>query len=594
MNEPIKIEDMAKILIVDDDKKNLLALEKVLQDLPADIISATSGEEALSLITEHEFAVVLLDVQMPGMDGFETAELMRKNRYTEAIPIIFVTALSKEKIHVFKGYQSGAVDYLFKPIEPFLLQSKVQIFLDIYYQKTQRLVSLLRELQSVKLQLESNNRELQKIASHDSLTELPNRRQFEDELDRCLSYAKRYDDKFALLFVDVDNFKAINDNFGHVMGDNILRLISTKILSKLRQEDFFARLGGDEFAIILTHLNAYEHAGAVAENIRKLFQSRHFIDETNVYVTLSIGIACYPHAGTEPNELIQNADIAMYRAKDAGKNKNMYFSEKLSEDFKQRAQVEKNLQQALANAQFHMVYQPIFDLKTNKAIGVEALIRWEHPVIGNISPAEFIPISEEMGLIQQIGEWIIHTACEQFSIWCEQGFTDYKYAINLSPKQLQQPELAQYTIDALTEFKIDPTIITFELTETMIMQDNLDSESMISQIHDMGIKISIDDFGTGYSSLVRLRHLPIQTLKIDQSFVNDIGVDDSGDIIIKTILSLAHSLGLSTVAEGIETEAQLKFLRDNNCQYGQGFYLSKPVAGDEIPGIFKQGEHDGK
>ncbi|MDF1760748.1 MAG: EAL domain-containing protein [Coxiellaceae bacterium] len=585
--------DMAKVLIVDDDEKNLLALEKVLEDLPAETIRATSGERALALITEHEFAVVILDVQMPGMDGFETAELMRKNRYTETVPIIFVTALSKEKVHVFKGYKSGAVDYLFKPIEPFLLQSKVQIFLDIYYQKTQRLVSLLRELQSVRLKLESNNRELTIIASHDSLTDLPNRRQFEDELDRCISYTERYDDKFAVLFVDVDNFKNINDSFGHVMGDNILKLISTKITSELREGDFFARLGGDEFAIILTHLKSYESAGAVAGNIRKLFQTRHFIDQTKMHVTLSIGIACYPHAGKTREELIKNADTAMYRAKDAGRNTNMYYCQSLSEDFKLRSELEKSLQQALALKQFYMVYQPIFNLTTNEPVGVEALIRWRHPELGDIAPLDFIPISEEMGLIQQIGEWVIHTSCKQFAQWCQQGFSDYNYSINLSLKQLQQAELVQYTEDALAEFNLDPSIITFELTEKLIMQDNLDTESMVSQIHDMGIKISIDDFGTGYSSMVRLRNLPVQALKIDKSFVSEIGVDRGDDAIIKTILALAHSMDLTVIAEGIETKEQLSFLRDNQCEYGQGFLFSEPVTGDKVAPLLIQGKSNG-
>ncbi|MDF1796763.1 MAG: EAL domain-containing protein [Coxiellaceae bacterium] len=590
MTKFAETNEMAKILIVDDDEKNLLALEKVLEDLPADIVKANSGDQALRLVTEHEFAVVLLDVQMPGMDGFETAELMRKNKYTETIPIIFVTALNKEKIHVFKGYQSGAVDYLFKPVEPFLIQSKVKIFLDIFYQKSQRLVSLLRELQTVKLNLEKNNRQLAKIASHDSLTDLPNRRQFEDELNRCIAFAERYDEKFALLFIDVDNFKTINDTYGHVMGDGILKLIGAKILSELQQGDFFARIGGDEFAIILTHLKNYEHAGAVAENIRKLFQSRHFIDETNVSVTLSIGIACYPYAGGSYTELIKNADIAMYRAKSSGKNTNRYYSEKLSEDFKQKASVEKNLQQALANNEFYMVYQPIYDLSACQPVGVEALVRWSHPELGDVSPVEFIPVSEEMGLIQQIGKWIIQTAFKQFSKLYQQGYTKYNYAINLSPKQLQQPELAQYTMDALNEYQLDPTCITFELTEAMVMQDNLDAESMISQLHDMGINISIDDFGTGYSSLTRLRHLPIQKIKIDKTFIGDIGIDKSDDVIVKTILSLAHSLDLKAVAEGIETKEQLQFLRDNNCQYGQGYFFSAPISGGDITALLNQGK----
>ncbi len=587
-----EIKDLAKVLIVDDNEKNLVALEKTLEDLPCKIYRSMSGEEALRLITEHEFAVILLDVQMPGMDGFETAELMRKNRYTETIPIIFVTAISKDKVHVFKGYKTGAVDYLFKPIEPFLLQSKVQIFLDIYYQKTQRLMTLLRELQSVRLRLESNNRELEKIASHDALTELPNRRQFEEELDRCIGYAKRYDTKFAVLFIDVDNFKSINDGFGHAVGDSALKLVSAKIYTELRQEDFFARLGGDEFAIVLTHLKDYESAGKVADNIRRLFQSKQTIDDNDIYVTISIGIACFPYAGDCRNELIQNADIAMYRAKQDGKNTNMYYSKELSEGYKQRTAVEKDLQKALSDNQFYMVYQPIYDLKTRKPVGVEALIRWQHPQLGDISPVDFIPVSEEMGLIQQIGMWIISTSCKQFSHWCKQGYNDFLYSINLSPKQLQQPELVRFTKEAMEGLEIKPESLAFELTETMIMQKTTDSESMLKQLHDMGIKICIDDFGTGYSSLVRLRHMPLYALKVDKSFVQDIIEDRSDEIIVKTILSLSNSLGLKSIAEGIETEEQLTFLIDNGCQFGQGFYFSKPCSPDKIEQIFKGARDD--
>ena len=283
----------------------------------------------------------------------------------------------------------------------------------------------------------------------------------------------------------------------------------------------------------------------------------------------------------------------MYRAKDAGRNTNMYYCQNLSEDFRLRSELEKNLQQAFDEKQFYMVYQPIYNLATNQPIGIEALVRWHHPELGDIAPIDFIPISEEIGLIQQIGEWIIRTSCEQFAQWCHQGYSDYNYSINLSPKQLQQTELVQYTQDALKEFNLDPSVITFELTEKLIMQDNLDTESMLSQIHDMGIKISIDDFGTGYSSMVRLRSLPVQTLKIDKSFISEIGVDRGDDAIVKTILALAHSMDLTVIAEGIETKEQLCFLCDNHCEYGQGFLFSEPVTGDKVVSLLNQGKSNG-
>lgn len=583
----------AKILIVDDHENNLIALEHVLSELPTDIMRATSGEQALALVTEFEFAVVILDVQMPGMDGFETAELMRKNHHTQLIPIIFVTAINKEKMHVFKGYEAGAVDYLFKPVDSFLLKSKVQIFLDIYYQKTQRLVSLLRELQAVKLELENNNRELALIASQDSLTSLPNRRQFEEELTRSMSYAKRYNVKFAIIFLDIDNFKLINDNFGHAKGDELLKLSAKKILSQLRQEDFVARLGGDEFAIILMNLTSYQNAGKIAESIRDIFQQPLQIDGSFLDVTVSIGIACYPIAGDTVEMLTKNADIAMYRAKASGKNAYQFFSSELSREYTHRATVEKALQEAMFNNEFYMVYQVVYNLKTKKPAGVEALLRWHHPRLGDVSPADFIPLSEEMGLINKIGEWVIQVTCQQFSQWAKQGYGKYQYAINLSPRQLQQSALLESMKKCFAESKLDPRLVTLELTETAIMDNARDAELMLKKLCELGIKFSIDDFGTGYSSLIRLRNLPITTLKIDQSFVRDV-IDDKNDaIIVKAILSLANSLGLDTVAEGIEKKEQLQFLLENGCQKGQGFYMSRPKSAEEVTVIFnKEGSRE--
>jgi diguanylate cyclase (GGDEF)-like protein len=578
----------ANILIVDDIENNLIALEHALDDLPAKIYKAKSGEEALRLIIGIEFALVLLDVQMPGMDGFETAELMRKNRYTETVPIIFVTAISKEKVHVFKGYQSGAVDYLFKPIDEHVLRSKVQIFLNLYYQKTQRLTGILSDLQQTKTELERRNQELSLLATHDVLTDLPNRRQLEDDLNRCLSSAKRYKTKFAVLFFDVDNFKVINDSYGHTIGDAVLKSVSAKALSCIRQEDFLARLGGDEFAVILTYLRNYDNAGRFAEQMKKLFNEPQDIEGIEVNVSLSIGIACYPLAGKTTEGLLRNADIAMYRAKAEGKNNYQYYTQQLNEEYTHRATIEKSLQQALSNNAFHMVYQTVYELKTLRPAGVEALIRWDDPDLGSVSPAEFIPIAEEIGLIESIGEWIIKTSCEQFAKWYESGLTDMMCAINLSPRQLQQPELLATTRKVLETLSIPPEIITLELTETAIMQNVTDAEALLKAFQDMGIRISIDDFGTGYSSLSRLRQMPIYALKIDQSFVRDVVSDKNDTIIVQAILTLANSLDLETIGEGIESKQQLDFLIEHGCRYGQGFYLSKPLLPEEVTKIFNK------
>jgi diguanylate cyclase (GGDEF)-like protein len=492
-------------------------------------------------------------------------------------------------MHVFKGYQVGAVDYLFKPIDPYLLQAKVQIFLDIYYHKTQRLVALLHELQQVRLELEKNNKELEALASKDGLTQLPNRREFDEELKRCLNYAVRYESKFALLFIDIDNFKIVNDDYGHLVGDALLKIVSSKVLANLRQADFLARYGGDEFALILTRLEKYEDAGKVADAIKEIFQKPQIIEGQEVNVTTSIGIACYPLAGETEKQLVKNADIAMYRAKSKGKNTHQYFNEKINEEYSRRAIVEKALHTALENDEFYLVYQPIYNLLNKTVVGVEALLRWNHEKLGEVSPDDFIQLAEESGLMQEIGLWVVKHASQQFYEWYRQGLSDLDFSINMSVKQLQQESLIEKIDSLFAEMDSSFPGITFELDEAAIMQSASGVERALSQLNQMGVRISVDDFGTGYSSLTRLRHLPIHALKIDRSFVNNVLLDLNDAAIAKAILSLANSFGFKAIAEGIETKEQLDFLIKNHCHYGQGFYFGKPRVAKEVGEVLIKG-----
>lgn len=587
MNEK---QPIAKILIVDDVEVNLIAIEDTLSDMPAEIFRADSGEAALKLITQHEFAVVLLDVQMPGMDGFETAEYMRKYKYTETVPIIFVTAINKEKVHLFKGYQSGAVDYLFKPLDPQVLRAKIKIFLDIYYQKTQRLVSALAELEQTKVELERRNEELELVASKDALTNLPNRSEFEAELSRTLSFCARYKESFAVLFIDLDNFKTVNDAYGHMVGDSLLKVLAVRFVSQLRREDFLARLGGDEFGVILTKINRFEDAGRVARNLQNIFKGNLMVMDNDISVTCSIGIACYPFAGKTTDDLVKHADIAMYRAKEQGKNGFEYFSESLSKEYCRRMAIEKSLTHAIEKNEFYLAYQTIYDLKSGKPYGVETLIRWQNDELGFVSPDEFIPIAEDVGQIHEIGLWVISNACQQFERWHNAGMHPINYSINLSPKQLFKSNLFAFMNESIAKYKIPPECVELELTETAIMGRDEMSEDIVHAFDQIGIRVNIDDFGTGYSSLVRLRYLPINALKVDKSFVRDILVDRNDAIIVKAILSLARSLGLKTIAEGIESQQQLNFLLEHGCDFGQGYFLAKPLGSDEILNIFLEAQ----
>lgn len=583
-------DEITKVLIVDDRPQNLIAMAKSLKPLGVEIIKANSGSEALSLIIEHEFALVLLDVQMPIMDGFETAELMRENKKTEHIPIIFVTAINQEDTNVFKGYRSGAVDFLFKPIDADVLRSKVQVFLDIYNKKTRRLEKVLEELQVIQSELEARNIELAKLAHHDNLTNLANRLEFEREMKNTLARVKRQETLFAILFIDVDNFKIINDSLGHQVGDAILLEVSKRLVEAVREDDVVARLGGDEFAIIMTDLHYTYDASKVANKIEQSFYKPIHIQGNNIPVSLSMGIACYPFAGTEIDTLVKNADIAMYRAKGIAGTNHQYFTLSLQEKYSDRIVIEEALSLALDNQEFYFAYQPIINLADNSIAGMEALMRWNNPKLGEVSPDVFIPIIENIGLMSDIGCWALETICKQYSYWVSLGHDDLQYALNISPMQLQDKSFIELITVILCKTNMPANLIEFELTESVLQDNNETCDDIMKKLPELGVGIAIDDFGTGYSSLTRLKQLPITAIKIDKSFVDDIN-NKEDEVIIKSVIMLADNLGLKVIAEGIETKIQLEFLRENKCTYGQGFYFHKPLSPSEMTLLLEEGEH---
>jgi len=588
MNDKVAAVSRAKILLVDAKASDLEAFEQILTDLPADIIKADSTEKALTLISENEVAVILLDAQMAKMNGFEIAEQIRNNRHAESIPIIFVSDPDKEKIHIFKGYQAGAVDYLFKPIEPYLLQSKVQIFLDMYYQQTKRLSSILLELQNVKLKLNANDKRIEKTAEYSVLSELPNKQQFERELDRTLSYSKRHHKKFAIMFLSILGLSNFDDTHDGGTKKELSKQIIIKLCSAIRSEDYLAQFKTDEFSVVLTAIDDYDNAGTIAQKIKELLVRPLLIGSNEIKISVSIGIACYPVAGKTSDELIKNADIAMYRAKRNKESSFEYFSESLGKEYSDKVVIEKALTKALEKNQFYMVYQIIYDLKTLKPIDVEALIRWHHPKLGDVSPEKFIPMCEKLGIIEKIGLWVIEESCKQFSLWEEKNFGLNHYSINISPIQLQQSNFLQGTKIILEQENINPVSLTLELTETAIMENEMHVQNMLRNLADIGFSISVDDFGTGYSSIVRLSQLPLKKLKIDRSFIGGISTSKDNEVIVKSIIALADNLGLKTVAEGVETKSQLKFLVEHGCDYAQGFYLSRPMSADDVSKVFRE------
>jgi len=431
-------------------------------------------------------------------------------------------------------------------------------------------------------ELQKFEEEIKKLSSFDTITNLPNRAQFEADLKREIARAKRYQRKLAVLYLDIDFFKKINDNYGHHYGDLLLQKFSARLLKLLRTEDSAARLGGDEFAVILTEIDNSHDAGIVAHRIVEKMSEPFQIEEHTFIVGVSIGVACYPEAGEVTELLNKHADIALHSAKALGRGNYQFFTHHLHVEHNHRLEIEAELHFALERKEFFLVYQPRIDLQTATMVGMEVLLRWQHPKRGLISPVEFIPIAEETGLIVPIGAWVLNTACRQFSEWRKQNNFVCSLAVNVSPRQIQDRNFTDIIVRVLEETQIPPKLLELEITETAVVGFLGQIEDKLFQLRHLGVQFSIDDFGTGYSSLSRLKELPIQSIKIDRSFVNDIDVKVSDNLIIKSTIDLAKDMGLNVVAEGVETEKQLQFLVKSQCPQAQGYYYSQPLTPEQM------------
>ncbi len=419
------------------------------------------------------------------------------------------------------------------------------------------------------------------LAHYDLLTNLPNRALFQDTLMRKISKAKRNKSRFALMFIDLDNFKMINDTLGHDYGDLLLQEVAKRLTSILREEDLVARLGGDEFTVILDDIKDTAYPSVVAQKIiDSLSQPIKLKDEMG-YIGASVGIAVFPDDAANKEDLIKNADMAMYSAKTSGKNVYRYFTEDMNADAKERLELSNDLRSAINNNQLRLFYQPIIDTRTNTLYACEALVRWEHPKYGLVTPDNFIKLAEEGGFMAKIGKWIIQNACEQLRIMEDLGLS-VKIAINISSKQLTQNHLEHTLKTIVKETGINPRLLELEVTESFLMENIKQVEIALGNLQKIGINTAIDDFGTGYSSLARLKKLPISKLKIDKSFIDDIPNDADDMQIASTIIALAKQLGLSVVAEGVETKAQADFLKEQGCHLMQGYYFSEAIAQEDF------------
>jgi diguanylate cyclase (GGDEF)-like protein/PAS domain S-box-containing protein len=423
---------------------------------------------------------------------------------------------------------------------------------------------------------------LMHLAHYDVLTSLPNRELFYDRLKQALAQAKRNRWTVGVMFIDVDRFKNINDTLGHAIGDILLQQVSERLVRSVRSDDTVGRLGGDEFAVVLSNLATAQDAKLVAQKIMAGFNEPFRLDQSEIYVTASIGITLYPDDSADQDALIRNADIAMYRAKEEGRNTYEFYAPEMNARATERLDMEVLLRRAIERQEFLLYYQPKVTVKGNRIVGAEAVIRWNSRELGLVLPMQFIPLAEETGLIVPIGEWVLRSACAQNQAWLDQGFPPLLISVNLSPRQFQQKNLMEMISGILAETGLDPRSLELEITEGIIMRHAEKSSAILEQLHDLGVQLSIDDFGTGYSSLAYLKRFPVQRLKIDQSFVRDITTDADDAGIVTAVVAMAKSLELGVIAEGVESKEQLAFLAQLHCEEYQGYYFSPPVPADEF------------
>lgn len=426
---------------------------------------------------------------------------------------------------------------------------------------------------------------LRHLAYYDPLTDLPNRRLFKDRLTVALAQARRNKQMVAVMLLDLDRFKLVNDTAGHAEGDQLLQSVATQLKQLMREGDIVAHVGGDEFTLLSVGITRLEDALDIAERVLERLRQPRALTGHEFHVTTSIGISIFPTDGDDAETLLRNADIAMYRAKEEGRNNYQLYTAAMNAKIAARLTLENELRHGLERQEFAVHYQPQVNIRTGQVVGVEALVRWQHPDRGLVLPVQFIPVAEETGLIVPLGEWVLRTACAQNKAWQEAGFPPLRVAVNLSARQFQQRNLAQRVAQVLKETGLDPHRLQLEITEGLAIQDVDFTIKMLRDLKEMGVQIAIDDFGTGHSALSYLKRFPLNVVKIDRSFVRDLTIDPNDAEIATTIIAMAHNLQLEVIAEGVETEAQLAFLKERQCDEFQGYLFAKPAPAETLERI---------
>jgi diguanylate cyclase (GGDEF)-like protein len=561
-----------RILLVENNHEEALMLRALAHDAGEDLIEVEWTDylaEGLSLLDADHFDVLLLSLAL--YEGPETLSGIRTQ--AERIPLILL-GRQKDELKALQAIQIGAQDFL--PIDHLDGCNFI------------RSLRFAMERQQIMHTMERSRTIERYLAYHDTLTKLPNRHLFHDRLVQSIAYSRRNETSVAVLFIDLDGFKQVNDSMGHSAGDLLLMSFADRLKACIRESETASRFGGDEFAVILSDIEGDHDAAIVAQRILESCKYPHMIADQECFIGTSIGISMYPSDGTNSETLVRNADTAMYLAKQDGGYQYLFYAPSMKKGMPEEPAHEKNIRKALENEELLLYFQPQLDLHSGKITSVEALVRWRHPKYGIIPPEQFIPAAEKSGLIVPIGEFVLRRACEQNRTWQEKGFSAIRVAVNLSMRQLKHRSLLMQVNDVLAQTEMDPQFLGLEITENSAIHRCDETVHLLESLKNRGIEISIDDFGIGYSSLGYLKRLPVQMLKIDRSFVVNMTQDSEDVAIIRAIIAMAHSLGIRVTAEGVESDEQLTILRSLGCDAIQGYHFSRPVSADIIEGLLHQ------
>lgn len=542
-----------RVLLVEADASNVARVQTAFQTSASnhiDFLHTESVDSALKAIHQHSYDVVFIAVSQDSGKADVTSV-----RTVAPSSALIVLCEQVDEPFAMAMLQAGAQDCLFKSqLTPQLLSRSARYAIERV--RTQE--------------------QLAQLTQYDGVTGLPNRVLFRDRLTQALIHAQRKGTSAAVMFLDLDYFKSVNDMLGHDAGDQLLCEVAERMKSQIRRGDTLARMGGDEFTVILEELNEAGAAAAVAQKIIDVMARAFVVSGEEMFINTSIGIAIYPSSGIEPAQLIKNADAALYHAKESGRGCYRFYNSDMNKLAAERLKTITQLRHALARDEFVLHYQPLHEPVTQAVVGFEALMRWQHPERGLVYPNEFISILEDTGLIVEVGEWALRAACRQQKQWSDAGYTGVRMAVNVSARQFHKKNFVNTVVAALRENGVDPGALQLELTESLLVKNVGAVAATLRVLHTVGVRFAIDDFGTGFSSLSYLRQFPLHSLKIDQSFLKNLGNDNDG-AIVSAIILLGHSLGMKVVAEGVETQPQLAFLTSKGCDVAQGYYFSKPM-----------------